>query len=105
MSLDQLAQDIADAGWLFNNCYQQEPDLWRVNLRRTGLSGDWFTSWAEAPTLAEALELCIEKMGEAEFIEHKKASFAIDKTALVESSGLLGLLGLLKPKEPIRRRL
>jgi hypothetical protein len=104
--IDDLIAEIASLGWFLNNCYQADATLWRVNLRRPDPAndGDWFTDWAEAPTFAEALELCIVKMAEAEFAETPPVVFAKDRTP-TQSSGLLAKLGLGKPKVPFERRI
>ena len=67
--MDELITSILDRGWLFNNCYQVDAGLWRVNLRRPDGEGDWFTDWAEASSLQQALETCLDKMEQAEWIE------------------------------------
>ncbi len=95
--LDELIAEIAEAGWLFNNCYQIDADLWRVNLRRPDGEGDWFSDWAIGPTFTEALEECMSKLAEAKFTESQIQAFSQAKPA--PKTNLLQALGLAKPIE------
>lgn len=106
--MEQLLEDIAESGWLFNNCYQVDSALWRVSLRRPDGSGDWFSDWAEGPTLASALTDCMAKLADAEWEEShqpKAIHGAIPDNSTLERSAksLLARLGLAKPK--IERRI
>lgn len=100
MMLEDLLTEIAESGWLFNNCYQADAGLWRVNLRRQDNDGVWFTEWSEAPTFTEAVQDAMEKLVEAEFVENRLIAHAIDTSKI----SLLASLGLLKPTEPLKRR-
>lgn len=104
MTLDEIIQEIAQQGWLFNNCYQYDAGLWRINLRRPDANGGWYTDWVEAPTLKDGLELCMEKLAEAEYVEDRAQSHSIDTSTPTTRSFLEGL-GLLKPKAPLVRRI
>lgn len=102
MTLESLLTEIAEAGWLFNNCYQPDAGLWRVNLRRQDGEGNWFTEWSEAPTFIEAVEDAMGKLATAEFTANTAITAKIDTTKV----SLLEQLGLLpKPQAPMVRRL
>lgn len=74
--IDTLLTELAEAGWLLNNCYQVDAALWRVSLRKPfGDGGEWYSSWAEGPTLLEALEDCMMKLNDAEFVEAQEITF------------------------------
>lgn len=103
-SLDELFADIAARGYRVNNIFQWPNGLWRVNLLRPNTNGDWFGDFAEAPTLAEAIEDAIALMNDAEFIHHDEPTWSLDKSKPA-APNLLKSLGLLKPQEPIRRRI
>lgn len=97
--IDDLLAELASLGWLLNNCYQVDADLWRVNLRRPDptTAGDWFTDWSEGPTFAEALEDCMIKLQDAEF-EAEVATVAMAEVVGPKLS-LSQRLGLTKPFE------
>lgn len=97
--MNELLLEIAESGWLFNNCYQQDDGSWRVNLRRPDGFGDWFTDWAEAPTFEEALAICMDKMASAEYEVQRETKHIVDTS----KPSLLSLLGLAKT--PILRRI
>ena len=97
--IDDLLAQIASAGWLLNNCYQHDAGLWRVNLRRPVDDGDWFTTWAEGSTFAEALDEAMDKMAQAEYKANAKTSYLIDPS----KPSLLTQLGLTRPAQPVRR--
>lgn len=78
--IDQLLAEISALGWRFNNCYQTHADLWRVNLRRPSTHGDWFTDWAEAATLEDALFDCMAKLSTAEFFHTPEIRGSIDNS-------------------------
>lgn len=101
--IDDLLAEIAGLGWFLNNCYQLDATLWRVNLRRPDPDndGDWFTDWSEAPTFEEALEDCIIKMRDAEFVVEPEIRFSGEPAKPKVS--LLQTLGLCRPK--IERRI
>lgn len=109
--LDDLFTEISDSGWMLNNCYQREDGSYRVNLRRPDPDnlGDYFTDWAEAPTLAEALAECMAKLHEAEFTPNRPVTFAHDKspqpTPDAQGSLLLSSLGIVRKPKPTLRRL
>src|SRR6266702_957167 len=93
--LDELIAEIASQGWLLNNCYQIDTDLWRVNLRRPTGDGDYFSDWATGPTFVDALEECMSKLAEAEFAEAKAQTYSQAKPE--PKTNLLQALGLVKP--------
>lgn len=99
--IDSLLTEIADSGWLFNNCYQIDATLWRVNLRRPADSGDYFTDWATAPTLAEALAECMAKLADAEFEEERQPQ--VSKASGAKPPSLLAQLGFQRPTINLRR--
>ena len=103
MTLQEMIDEIAASGWLFNNCYQYDAGLWRINLRRPDGDGGWFTDWVEAPSLAEGLEACMDKLAQAEYFANQEQSHSIDKTK-PDNRTFLETLGLLKPKAPLVRR-
>lgn len=99
--IQSLLEEIAAAGYLFNNCYQLEDGSWRINLRRPDPDGgDWFTDWANEATFDLALETCMSKLSYAEFFPEKPVGC---KAAPKENS-LLAKLGLLKKEQPLVRR-
>lgn len=98
--MDSILTQIVESGYLFNNCYQADDGQWRVNLRRPDGEGDWFTDWAEAPSLEEALTICTEKMASAEYIEAVQSKHSADAT----KPDLLSALGLRKMAQPLVRR-
>jgi hypothetical protein len=104
MTLDEAVSEIAQQGWLFNNCYQYDAGLWRINLRRPDGHGGWYTDWVEAPTLIDGLELCMEKLSQAEYAEDPAQSHSIDRSTPTTRTFLEGL-GLVKPKAPLVRRI
>jgi len=102
--MDEILAEIAENGWLFNNCYQVDATLWRVNLRRPDGNGDWFTDWALGPTFADALHDCMAKLAEAEWIEEHPVTFAqAADPAPVSGQSLLARLGLNKRPKVERR--
>lgn len=102
--IDELVADIAESGWLFNNCYQVDADLWRVNLRRPDGKGDWFTDWATGGTFAEALAECMEKLATAEFTEERPIGYSKEVAKAAQPKvDLLQALGLKKSKFDDRR--
>lgn len=78
--LEQFINFLLDEGWLFNNCYQNDAGIWRVNLRRPSGNGDYFTGWAESPSFLGALQACASKIEDATFHEEKKAVFSVTET-------------------------
>ncbi len=102
--IDNLLSELALNGWLFNNCYQVDATLWRVNLRRPAPDGDYFSDWAEGETFAEALETCIAKLAEAEFTEAHIQAFGFEPAkSKLNTKSLLQSLGLTK-SQPFTRR-
>lgn len=100
MSLDATFTDLATRGWLVNNLYQEEPNRWRVNLRRPEGTGDWFTDWAYGETLEDALEECMSKLNDAEFTHEPETTHA----AVPKACSLAEALGLVPKSTGIRRR-
>lgn len=97
--LEALLTDLAALGWRFNNCYQTDNDLWRINLRRPTPSGAWFTDWAEAETFVDAITECMSKLLDAEFHEDTEVQGTIEPT-----KSLVELLGIRPKAPPIPRR-
>jgi hypothetical protein len=101
--LDPLLSDVAEAGWLFNNCYQQDNGTWRTNLRRPNGKGDWFTDWAIGETLEDALTECMNKLATAEYKEELEIKYVTEKPSdlpvkpKLNPRTLLQALGLAKP--------
>ena len=100
-SVDDLLSDLSRGGWLVNNAYQTDDSRWRVNIRRPTPSGDWFTDWAVADTLADALCECMSKLLDATFTEEPEVTGYIDTTPIPD---LLSTLGLKPKSAPIVRR-
>lgn len=100
---DTLFSELSDSGWLLNNLYQLDDGSWRCNLRRPDGLGDYFTDWAEGPTLEAALASAMGKFASAEYIEAHAITFAIDKSKPVNP--LLSLLGLGRQAQAPMRRL
>ncbi len=102
--IDTFVSDILASGWLFNNCYQIDAHLWRVNLRRPVSDGDYFSDWAEGETFVEALEICMTKLAEAEFTEAHIQAYGFEPAkSKINPQALLKSLGLTKP-QPFTRR-
>jgi hypothetical protein len=106
--MDELLTDIAESGWLFNNCYQVDAALWRVSLRRPDGNGDWFSDWAEGSTLAGALHDCMAKLADAEWEEEREVKVVSgivrdDSTLDPSGQSLLARLGLNKRTKVERR--
>ena len=101
MSLDSTFTDLASRGWLVNNLYQYDNTSWRINLRRPAPDGDWFTDWAEAPTLEDALEECMSKLNDAEFFPNRETLVSAAPGLITNLAERLGFV----PKPPtIARR-
>ena len=94
--IDDLLAEIAEAGWLLNNCYQIDAYLWRVNLRREVEDGAYFSDWAEGPSLEIALGECMDKLSQAEFVETTEQTYLQAKP---KARINLLTLGLVKPIE------
>jgi hypothetical protein len=101
--IDELLADLATQGWLVNNCYQPDADLWRISLRRPAPDGDWFSDWAEGATMEDALTECMSKLLDAKFTKDEPVRHSVES-----SRSLVDLLGLihkpLAPAAPIKRR-
>lgn len=101
--IDDLLTEIAEAGWLVSNLYQLDSNLWRVNLRRPDIDGDYCTDWAEAPTLASALAECMDKLHEAEWFPERQTT--VSAAPKPEAQSFLQALGFKPKAQPILRRL
>ena len=101
--IDELLLDLANQGWLINNCYQSDPGLWRISLRRPTPEGDWFTEWAEGNTMEDALTECMSKLLDAKFTESEPIRASIESPR-----DLIAILGLLHApltrQHPLKRR-
>lgn len=98
--IDELLYDLANQGWLVNNCYQVDAALWRISLRRPVPNGDWFTDWAEGTTLEDAITECMSKLLDATFAEDTPVTYT-----LAPEQSLAELLKIIRrPSIPIKRR-
>lgn len=99
---DDLLATLASAGWLINNAYQEDTGLWHVNIRRPTPDGDWFTDWAIADTFVEALEECMSKLLDAEFVPSKEVVGFVEPHPL--NTSLATALGINRPSVRAPRR-
>lgn len=113
MTIEELLAELAEFGYLVNNCFQHEDGTWQANFRRPdhNKDGDWFTSFGIGPTALAALTESFEQIVKSEFYPNKSINIAQQGTVIEaapkEAINLLQLIGLDKPKPlpPIVRRL
>jgi hypothetical protein len=95
-SLDDLLNEISERGWLVNNLFQLSSGDWQANLR----SHDFITSFGVATTPSGALSLALDSIETAK--EYKPEPI----THSVAPSDISSILArLIKPSEPIKRRI
>lgn len=102
MTLDALFSELAELDWLVNNMYQLDDGTWRVSLRSPGAGGDWFTGFAERPTLEEALAAAIDSINTKEWTATPEITGVVVDTN--DSPLAIALAALIPPKRPISRR-
>lgn len=95
-SLETLLSEISERGWLVNNLFQTSSGDWQANLR----SHDFITAFGIDQTPSGALSRAIELIETA--TEYKPEPI----THSVAPSDISSILArLIKPSEPIKRRI
>lgn len=86
-------------GWLYSNMFQLDDGTWQVNLRRPTATGEFTTQFARGDDLEDTIYACIDKLDTAEHHEDREPSYSAAPTG-----NLLSRLGLVRPPEPVRKR-
>lgn len=100
--IESLLAELSDTGWTISWAFQYAPSEWRMSIIREedvgAVQGSYLSACAFAPSFAEALEDCLSKRAEAEFLPAPDQSFANEP----RPTSLIAALGLRST--PIRRR-
>lgn len=105
--IESLLAELDTFGWTISWAFQFAPDHWRMSITKISYwngydQPDYYvTHCADAASFAEALEDCMSKLADAEFVEGAKVDHSNEPTP--KPQNLLLALGLLKPIKIERR--
>lgn len=97
MTLEDLLDECATLGYTLSYCFQGD-GFWRVVLHKS-VDGGRLCQQADCETFVLALETCMTKMGEAEFVADEEQTYFVETRSSLEQ-----LLAAMPAPAPLRRR-